>query len=279
MRKIPKIHIVLFVLTFCTTVLAGAYMKEGLNLFSEPYRIYKGLPFAVTLLAILMSHELSHYFSSKRHHTEATLPYFIPAPTILGTFGAFIKMKSPITTRTALIDIGASGPIAGFIVSIFATIVGLSFSDVIRMTDGSAGMQLGNSLLFLFLSELVIGTPPEGYDILLNPIAFAGWVGFLVTSLNLLPIGQLDGGHIAYAVLGQRHDIVSKFLILSLIFLGMFYWIGWLVWAVLMVVLGTHHPPVLYWQVPLLRSRKMIGYISLIIFIMTFIPTPFRVLG
>ncbi len=277
MRKIPYIHIILFVLTLISTVLAGM-LQKGIDPLSEPYRFYEGLPFALTLLTILMSHELSHYFASKKHRTIATLPYFIPAPSIIGTFGAFIKMKSPITTRSALIDIGASGPIAGFIVSIFATIVGLSFSDVIKTSGSDVGIVLGDSLLFSLLSKLILGTPPEGYDILLNPVAFAGWIGFFVTSLNLIPIGQLDGGHIAYGVLRERHHVVSKILIVFLVILGIFYWHGWIVWAVLLIILGTYHPPVLYWEMPLLQSRKVISYIALIIFILTFIPTPFKII-
>jgi membrane-associated protease RseP (regulator of RpoE activity) len=253
-------------------------IQIGIDPFSEPYRILEGLPFSVTLLAILSSHELAHYVASKKNHTVASLPYFIPAPSIIGTFGAFIKMKSPIISRRSLIDIGASGPIAGFIVSIIATIIGLSLSQMVSIEHNSMGLKLGDSLLFSFMSNVIIGKPKEGYDILLNPIAFAGWIGFFVTSLNLIPVGQLDGGHISYALFGRHHLIISRVLIAVLAVLGIFYWRGWLVWGILLIILGHKHPPVVVWESPLIDSRKTIAYISLIIFIITFIPMPFIII-
>ncbi len=276
MKKISPLHIVLFVLTLLSTLLAGMFQK-GINPLHEPSRFHEGLPFALTLIVILLSHELSHYFTSRKHRTAATLPYFIPAPTYIGTFGAFIKMKSPITTRTALIDIGASGPIAGFIVSFFATVIGLYLSDVVLTAHEHVGLVLGDSLLFSLMTRIIFGALPEGYDILLNPVAFAGWIGFFVTSLNLIPVGQLDGGHILYAVLGEKHKMISRVLIFFLIIMGIAYWPGWVVWAVLLIILGISHPPVLYWESPLHSSRRKIGYISLIIFVLTFTPTPFTI--
>lgn len=282
MKKIPWLHIVLFVATFLSTLAAGA-LQQGINVFAEPRRIIEGLPFAGTLMTILLCHELSHYIASKKHHTEATLPYFIPAPSIIGTFGAFIKMKSPIITRKALIDIGASGPISGFIVSVAASIVGLSMSKIIPLPADSGGaLSLGDSILFSLLSKLVLGITPDHHDILLHPVAFAGWIGLFITSLNLIPIGQLDGGHIAYAILGKRHGYLSMILVAVLAVLGTASimgrrgWEGWLMWAVLMLVLGIKHPPVLYWEVPLDPRRRFAGILSLIIFIITFIPEPFK---
>ncbi|MBF0557203.1 MAG: site-2 protease family protein [Nitrospirae bacterium] len=285
MKKIPYLHIILFFLTCLSTLSAGA-LQQGINIIKHPGRIIEGLPFAGTLMTILLCHELSHYFASKKNHTVATLPYFIPAPSIFGTFGAFIKMKSPIITRKALIDIGASGPIAGFVVSVAACIIGLSLSKVIPLPPAAAGdgaLSLGDSLLFSFLSRIVLGPTPEHYDILLHPIAFAGWIGLFVTSLNLIPIGQLDGGHIAYAMLGERHRHVSRILVVVLAVLGLSSllgfsgWEGWLVWAILMLVLGIKHPPVLYWETPLDPRRTVIGLVSLAIFIITFIPSPFKI--
>ncbi|MEW5745699.1 MAG: site-2 protease family protein [Nitrospirota bacterium] len=279
-KKLPWLHLVLFALTFLTTLAAGA-LQQGINIISEPGRLVEGLPFAGTLMSILLCHELSHYIASKRHHTRATLPYFIPAPSIIGTFGAFIKMKSPIITRKALIDIGASGPIAGFVVSVAACIAGLSMSNVVPVAGAEGALTLGDSLLFSFLAELVLGAAPAHHDILLHPVAFAGWIGLFVTSLNLIPIGQLDGGHIAYAILGDRHRYLSIVLVALLAVLGISAllgasgWEGWLVWAVLMLVLGIKHPPVLYWEAPLDPKRQAIGFLSLIIFIITFIPSPF----
>ena len=281
-RKIPYLHIVLFILTFLSTLSAGA-LQQGINIIKSPGRILEGLPFAGTLMTILLCHELAHYIASRKNHTAATLPYFIPAPSIFGTFGAFIKMKSPILTRKALIEIGASGPIAGFIISVAACIIGLHISKVIPLPQGEGTLSLGDSLLFSFLSRTILGATPEHYDILLHPVAFAGWIGLFVTSLNLIPIGQLDGGHICYAILGERHRYVSRFLVALLAFLGVSSllgfsgWEGWLVWAILMLVLGIKHPPVLYWESPLDPARRTIGLVTLVIFIITFIPEPFKV--
>lgn len=277
MKKIPYLHIVLFVATFLTTLTAGA-LQKGINIFNEPGRIIEGLPFAGTLMTILLCHELSHYIASKKHHTKATLPYFIPAPSIIGTFGAFIKMKSPIVTRKALIDIGASGPIAGFIVSVAASIIGLGMSEVVSLPQADGALSLGDSILFSFLSQIVMGVAPDNHDILLHPVAFAGWIGLFVTSLNLIPIGQLDGGHIAFALLGERHKYMSIVLVVILAVMGIFYWEGWALWAVLMLILGIKHPPVIYWDVPIDWKRRFVGFLSLIIFIVTFIPSPFRLL-
>jgi membrane-associated protease RseP (regulator of RpoE activity) len=277
MRKFPTLHIVLFILTFLSMLAAGALLQKGVDIFSEPWRIVEGLPFALTLMVILLSHELSHYFASKKHHTKATLPYFIPAPSLVGTFGAFIKMKSPIITRKALIDIGASGPIAGFLLSVIAAIVGLRHSSVVPTTEMKGGLSLGDSILFSLLSRLVLGTPPASYDILLHPVAFAGWIGLFVTSLNLIPIGQLDGGHIAYAFLRERHRILSIVLVIMLLILGFVFWEMWALWGALMIVLGLSHPPVIHWEVPLDRKRKVVGVLAFIIFILTFMPSPFNI--
>ncbi|MFO0752243.1 MAG: site-2 protease family protein [Thermodesulfovibrionales bacterium] len=280
MKRVPVLHIALFLATFASTLAAGA-LQKGINVFREPGRLPEGFPFAGTLMTILLFHELSHYIASKRHHTYATLPYFIPAPSLIGTFGAFIKMKSPITTRNALIDIGASGPIAGFIVSVIASAVGLGLSEVVPLTKGEGALHLGDSLLFTCLSRIVVGTPPADADILLHPVAFAGWIGLFVTALNLIPIGQLDGGHISYALLGERHRQLSVALVGVLALLGISAvaggtgWEGWLLWAVLMPVLGIKHPPVLYREMPLDPRRKAVGFLALLIFILTFIPAPF----
>lgn len=278
MKNTHYIHLILFVVTFFTTIAAGATQK-GINIFKEPIRIIEGFPFAATLMTILLCHELSHYISSKRHNTKATLPYFIPAPSIIGTFGAFIKMQSPIITRKALIDIGASGPIAGFIVSVVACVFGLSISEVSSLTNTKGVLSLGDSLLFSFLSKLVLGVTPDDKDILLHPVAFAGWIGLFVTSLNLIPIGQLDGGHILYAMLGESHRRISMFLIVVLMILGIFYWEGWMLWAVLMLILGIKHPPVIYWETPLEGKRRFIAILTFIIFVITFVPVPFKVLS
>ncbi len=275
MKKFPVLHIVLFIVTFFTTLAAGAFQK-GVDILHEPSRIIEGMPFAVTLMTILLIHELSHYLAARRHHTVATLPYFIPAPTFLGTFGAFIKMKSPIVTRRALVDIGASGPLAGFAVSVVACVIGLSMSSVVSTAGSQGVLTLGDSLLFSLLSRIILGITPDNADVLLHPVAFAGWIGLFVTSLNLIPIGQLDGGHIGFALLGERHKQLSMALIAVLVVMGIFFWEGWAFWAGLMLILGIKHPPVLYWEQPLDRERRAIGLIAFIVFIITFVPSPFN---
>jgi membrane-associated protease RseP (regulator of RpoE activity) len=277
MKQIPFLHIILFILTMLSTLFVGA-MQTGADILKEPWKIYYGLPFALTLMIILLTHELSHYFASKKHGVNATLPYFIPAPTIIGTFGAFIKMKSPIVTRKALIDIGASGPIAGFIVSVIAVMIGLHLSEIVPLSQTKGALNLGDSILFSFLAQTVLGVTPADSDILLNPIAFAGWIGLFVTSINLIPVGQLDGGHIAFALLGEKHTRLSFVLVLVMSLLGVLLWEGWIIWAVLLLVLGLRHPPVISWEVPLDTRRKVIGWIAFVIFILTFIPVPFRIL-
>lgn len=272
-HKLTRLHVLLFILTFMTTTIAGSLLS-GIIPWEQPDKIYRGLPFSLTLLFILLTHEMSHYIASRIHHVSATLPYFIPAPSIIGTFGAVIKMKPPIPDRRSLIDIGASGPIGGFIIAIIACVVGLHYSEVKPTGHIQEGLAFGSSLLFSFLTNLVLGIDPDKYDILLHPVAFAGWIGLLVTSLNLLPIGQLDGGHITYALLGEKHAWISKGMLPVLVVLGIVYWEGWLIWAVLMIFLGYKHPPVVYPHIQLDRNRKLIGWIALVIFILTFTPTP-----
>jgi len=275
MNKRLFLHLFLFVLTFLSTVFAGA-LQVGVNILEEPEKIHKGLPFSLTLMSILLAHELSHYVASRKHKVKATLPYFIPAPTLIGTFGAFIKMKSPVTTRKALLDIGVSGPLAGFIISVAVSIIGLSFSKVVTIQEAKGAISLGDSLLFSTLSRLMLDYQPGSQDILLHPVAFAGWIGFFVTSLNLLPVGQLDGGHIAYALFGEKHAYFSKVLIPIMFLLGLLLWEGWAIWAVLLLILGLKHPPVFYSEVPLDGKRKFIGWLGFLIFFITFIPVPFR---
>ncbi len=217
-KSSPRLNILLFIATFFTTTLAGALMEAEKDVFLE---FHKGLPFSLTLLTILLFHEFGHYFMAKKHHVDATLPYFIPAPSIIGTFGAVIKMRSPLHSKRALLDIGAAGPLAGVVIAIPATIIGLRFSEIHPVTGLQGGISLGSSLLFSFLSHISVGTVPENHDIFLHSVAFAGWIGMLVTMLNLIPVGQLDGGHIAYAVLGRkRHRKIASVILPGLLFFG-----------------------------------------------------------
>jgi membrane-associated protease RseP (regulator of RpoE activity) len=275
------LNILLFCLTFMTVLITGALM-QGADPFMYPFSLTEGLPFTLALMSILLCHELSHYFSSRRHGVDATLPYFIPVPPLpgvisIGTFGAFIKMRSPIFSRGALIDIGASGPIVGFAVAVAASVIGLMQSNITKLEEGMQVLTLGESALFSALSYLIIGPVPEGYDVYLHPVAFAGWIGFFITSLNLIPIGQLDGGHILYAIVGAKHRLLSKVLVVVLGVLGMFTWMGWAFWAVLMLLLGINHPPVVYWEYPLDQGRRATAIAALVIFLLTFTPLPFTV--
>ena len=277
--KIPKLHLGLFLATILTTLIAGA-MMEGANIFSNPIEITKGIPFSFTLLLILGCHEFGHYYYAMKHNVDATLPYFIPAPPFLfliGTFGAFIKIKSPIYRRDALLQIGAAGPIAGFIIAVPALIIGLMLSTVVAVDSAQVGIILGDSILMKLLTVIIHPGLPENMDILLHPMAFAGWIGLLVTMLNLLPIGQLDGGHIAYAMLGKKHKTLAKAAFLALIPLS-FLSLNWLIWGILILVImrTTNHPPIQDIQTPLSKQNKNIGYICLLIFLLCFIPAPFQ---
>lgn len=271
-----SINIILFVLTIGTTLLAGA-LQQGVNPLQDPSQIVKGLPFSAALLFILLSHEMGHYLVSKKHHIDATLPYFIPAPTFIGTFGAFIKMRSPVQDKKVLLDIGAAGPLAGIIVTIPILIIGLKLSEVVVVEPSlEGGFTLGSSLILSFLTKVILGNIPDNYNVIIHPLGFAGWIGLLVTSLNLIPVGQLDGGHIAYAVFGEKTKVISKVALIALLGLGIWGSSTWLVWAImLLVLLGAKHPPPLDHDVPLDRRRKVIGAITLLVFIVTFIPVPF----
>ena len=266
-------NVVLFSLTLITTVLAGA-LQEGVNPLKDPALIPKGFPFAFALMGILLAHELGHYLVAKKNGVDVTLPYFIPAPSFIGTFGAFIKMRSPARDRKMLLDIGAAGPLVGVVVSLPLVALGLSLSEV-KQIEGQVGTTLGDSVLLWLINRLVVGPIPPGYDVVIHPVGFAGWIGLLVTSLNLLPVGQLDGGHVVYALLGERQNRISRFVFVGLLVLGVLGWEGWLVWGVLLLIMGFRHPPPVEWWVPLDRKRKIIGWLTIAVFILTFIPVPF----
>lgn len=279
-NKLTPIHVILFFLTIATTIAAGA-TQVGVDFLKNPEQLYKGLPFSFTLMLFLLTHELGHYYTSQIHKTPATLPYFLPGPPfITGTFGAFIKMKPPLWDRRSLIDIGASGPLFGFVVAVIATFIGLMMSEI-RPSETVQGTTIyfGNSLIFGFMAELILSIDSHQKDFIihLHPVAFAGWLGFLITSLNLLPIGQLDGGHITYALSQRGHRFLSIALIPLLLSLGFFTWPGWTMWGFIMLVLGIKHPPVVYPEIPLDRKRKVIGWLSFAVFILTFTPEPIKV--
>lgn len=272
-KKIPWINIILFIFTFLTTTFAGTLMfgKDPFILKNFKY----GLPFSSSLLTILLFHEFGHYILAKKHNVEASLPFFIPAPSFIGTFGAIIKMKSNITSKNHLIDIGTAGPLSGFVISIPFLIYGIYNSSIVdAIPEGS--ISLGDSLLIKILIKIIIGDLPKNKDLMLHPVAFAGWIGCFVTAMNLFPVGQLDGGHISYAFFTRKSVLISRLFVLILIILGFLSWEGWFIWAFLLILIGTKHPPVLDKFEKITPVRKFLGLFSLIVFILTFIPTPFK---
>jgi membrane-associated protease RseP (regulator of RpoE activity) len=276
-RRVPLIHIVLFVLTFITTAMAGAF-QVGANPLSDWGSIRAGFPFAVTLLSILLIHELGHYVLARIHGVRATLPYFIPAPPVfIGTFGAFIRMKSPPENRRALFDVGAAGPWAGLFVAIPAVMIGLHLSEVRPLALNEGGLVLGDSILFKLLSRVVLGATPDDVTILLHPVALAGWFGLFVTFLNLLPVGQLDGGHVTYALFGRRHRWISRAFVAVIAVLGFGGWQGWFVWVVLLMLIGLDHPPTMDTWTPLNGGRRIAAWLTVGAFVLTFMAEPLAV--
>jgi membrane-associated protease RseP (regulator of RpoE activity) len=280
----PWLHWLLFGLTFLTTTWAGA-AHQGVNLLQQPGRFIVGLPYAIGLLTILGVHELGHYFTARRHGIQVTPPFFIPVPFALGTFGAFIQMRSPVENRLALFDVAVAGPLAGLAIAIPALLIGLQSSAVIpghAIEDAGlaphmvGGTSAGSSLLFALVAKIAL---PEalryGYVLQLSPLAFAGWLGLLITALNLLPIGQLDGGHAARAMFGQRiGGTISSLAMWSLLLLGLFVWPGLLMWAIIVFfIAGTSAPP-LNDLVPLSPGRRWLGYATFAILVLTLVPLP-----
>ncbi|OGC78065.1 MAG: hypothetical protein A2Z27_03865 [candidate division Zixibacteria bacterium RBG_16_50_21] len=273
-KQVPWVNIVLFLLTVASTLWTGAMYYGQSGFLQHPERILKGWPYSFWLLSILTFHEFGHYLTSKYRKVKVTLPYFIPAPTLLGTLGAFIRSKSPFKNRGELLEVGAMGPVAGFVVAIAAIIVGLKLSEVVPEASGAGVLILGDSLLFSWLGDLVLGKLPEGHTLMLNPVAFAGWVGLLVTMLNLLPLGQLDGGHILYAMFGKKQFIISRITLLALVLMALFLWNGWFIWILFGLLMRPGHPPTLDDTKPLTPLQKSLGWISILIFILCFIPVP-----
>lgn len=276
-RESHRIHVILFLVTFLTTTAAGA-MQQGINPVTDPIGFFRGLPFSMTLMTILLGHEMGHYLTSRVHRVPATLPYFIPAPSLVGTFGAVIKIKGAIWDRRTLLDIGASGPLAGFFLAVPALIMGFALSEIVPAGGDSGAIALGDSLIVYLTGLLVVGHLPESSTLLLHPVGFAGWIGMFITSLNLLPVGQLDGGHIAKALFPQKADTLARAVHIVLIIMGIVFWEGWLIWALLLVFLGVRHPPVLLPHIELDPVRRKVGFTALVIFVLTFVPSPFVIM-
>jgi len=255
---ISSINILLFIATFSTTFYVG------------------GPWYAISIMTILLAHELGHFFMCRKYKVEATPPYFLPVPIQpFGTFGALIKMKGQIPDKKALFDIGAAGPIAGLVFAIPAIIIGLFLSTVVP-TTGMHYMQLGEPLLFKFISNVMLGTIPDGYDLLLHPVAYAGWAGLFVTALNLMPIGQLDGGHIVYALLGKKSKLVFLIGIIIFCLIAAFVYYGWVVFAILLLIFGFKHPAPLDDVTKIDPKRRIIGIVMFIVFLLSFTPIPMK---
>lgn len=275
----PAVHWLLFLLTIVTTTAAGA-AYEGINLWREPARFATGLPYSLSLMAILGVHELGHYFTAKRYGIRVTPPYFIPVPLALGTFGAFIQMRSTPENRKALFDVAIAGPLAGLVIAIPALLVGLRSSTVIP-GDATAlsfahGTSAGSSVLFALLAKLSLGQSlAYGHVVKLSPLAFAGWLGLFITALNLVPVGQLDGGHIVRALFGRRIGAtVGSMAMWSLLLLALFVWPGLMMWAVLVFFVAGSAAPPLNDLTPLTLGRQWLGYAALVILALILIPLP-----
>jgi membrane-associated protease RseP (regulator of RpoE activity) len=282
----------LFLVTLGTCLVAGTHFAvayahnevvswdEFVRAFTLVYRnplaLAAGLPFALTLLAILLAHELGHFFACRHHHIHSSYPFFIPFPTLIGTLGAFILIRSPIRTTRALFDVGASGPLVGFLVAVPALIYGIVHAKFVPgLTDpASAGIVLGAPLILHLLAP-IFHHGANASTLLLHPVGRAAWVGLFATSLNLLPAVQLDGGHILRSVSQAAHRVSSILVPLLLAFLGFRYWPGWYVWAALLVGIHFLRTLPIYNPEPLGPRRYAMALLSLAIFILCFMPAPF----
>ncbi|HEX7878611.1 MAG TPA: site-2 protease family protein [Candidatus Eisenbacteria bacterium] len=252
------LHIALFLATIATTWFTG------------------GPLYAASVLAILLSHEMGHYLTALHYRVPATPPYFIPMPFgLFGTFGAVIRMATQGANRRILFDIAVAGPIAGMVLAVPACVIGLRLSRVVTVANAGE-IHLGSSLLFQWLSDLVVGKLGPGQDIELHPVAFAGWAGLFVTSLNLIPVGQLDGGHVAYALLGRRAHKLAYLVAAGFVALTIFVSWSWLVVAVMVALFGLRHPPTGDDWTPVDTKRMILGVFLLLMFVITFTPRPLQ---
>jgi membrane-associated protease RseP (regulator of RpoE activity) len=272
-RRRLWVNALLLLLTIGTTMFVGAINRGG-NPFARPLDILLGWPFSLSILLVLGSHETAHWFVARRLGVDATPPYFLPVPhPMTGTMGAFIRIESPVPTKSALVRVGVAGPLVGFLVALPVSFIGLALSKPVAV-GASQGIQLGTPIIFWLFSQMLHPHMAEGTDLLLHPVAFAGWLGLFVTALNLLPIGQLDGGHIAYAVFGRRWARLSWIVVGVLLALG-FFWLGWPFWAVLAVILGLKHPPPLDDLTPLNKADWWLVTAAVAMIVLSFMPAPF----
>jgi hypothetical protein len=293
------LHIVLFLATVFTTLVVGARMEfnfqhnepafslndDGVPFFplhwimAQPSRLLLGLPFASTLMLILLAHEMGHYLCCRYYGVNATLPFFIPAPTLIGTLGAFIRIRSPIRSRAALFDIGIAGPIAGFVVALTVLLFAMPLSKATPAAMAGPDIQLGYPLIFRLVWHILPlaslkASSSALHSIYFHPTAIAAWVGMFATALNLLPGGQLDGGHIVFSLAPRAHKIVSRLTILALIPMALYFWAGWLIWAILLRISGMRHPMVAEWP-GVTGVRRWVAVFGVVMLILTLAPAPF----
>jgi membrane-associated protease RseP (regulator of RpoE activity) len=240
-------------------------------LWRHPGQVFSGLPYSLTLLTILLAHEMGHYLACMYYRVDASLPYFIPSPVFGGTFGAFIRIRSAICSRRQLFDIGIAGPLAGFLFLVPALAIGLAFSKVMPGFEQQSSLQFGIPRL-QWLLEWAIFPGVNPADICLHPVARAAWIGMLATALNLLPAGQLDGGHILYALFSERHKLASRLCVAAMVPLGLL-WRPWLLWALVLFWLGRRHPMV-YDTSDVGVVRQRLGLLAVVIFALCFMPSP-----
>lgn len=273
-RSKSGVNVLLFLATLATTVWAGA-MHQGVNLLAEPARFMAGVPYALALLAILGVHEFGHYIVARRYGVDVSLPYFIPVPMGLGTFGAFIQIRSLIKSRRAVFDIGIAGPLAGLVVAIPALYFGLRGATVLSPESGM-GVHTGSSILLALVNQLANGGELGADLVRLSPVAFAGWIGLFITALNLLPVGQLDGGHIAYALFGQRWARGIGFAaFLLMLALGLTVWPGLLTFAIVIALIaGFAHMPALDDVTAPDGKRFALGVFALALLLLIVLPLP-----
>lgn len=301
------LHVVLLVATCFTTLVMGARMqynfehdRPALSFSDEPIagqsipffpaewvrthpaRLLGGLPFMATLMLFFLAHEMGHYLYCRRYGVYATLPFFIPVPTPIGTMGAVILIRSRIRSRTALFDIGIAGPIAGFVVALIVLGISLAWSKPVHSGPIASDYEFGFPLIFQLIHRLLAalgllrGAAAFPLDrTLMHPTAIAAWVGMLATSLNLLPGGQLDGGHIVFSIAPRVHKIISRLTILILLAMAYYLWTGWLVWAILLQVSSFRHPQVAEWP-RISGGRTWLAAFALLMLTLTLTPAPFR---
>lgn len=279
-----RINLALFVVTVIGAMATISFWSAETP--EQAFQIWRGWPYTLSIMLILGAHELGHYFAARYHKVAVTLPYFIPLPIIspIGTMGAVIRMKAPIKNKRALFDIGVAGPLAGLAFAVPILIYGLITSDI--GPSSSVGLLEGNSLLYYLAKFAIFGQflPSETADVHLNQVAWAGWVGLLVTALNLMPVGQLDGGHIVYSIIGTRAKqlFTPVIAILGALTLASFFidnTFTWGIWILLLFFFGRAHAEPLDDVTPLDPRRRWLGIATLVIFVLIFVPIPFRMLG